>query len=692
MRRVSRDGESVVTMMARKVNEIVSAGIAQKMSLQGGDGFHMHPPADETRNGFMTKEDRVLLKSTTSLVTPDSLMQRDGSGRAKVAAPVDTDDIARKYEVDVVNQRLDKIIVDGGNSNPEIVDARGGYPVLGARLDANDAYLDDITLDKNSRGINVKHPPFPLASASGDGTTNETATLQAILDAASDGETIVFPTGTYIINELIVNKTLTISSPAEAVLKFANGLSTSTNMCKIIKNGITVKFENIVFDGNKDSLIAPNDVNKNTYKIISWDLNNNTPTSTINSTLVVKDCNFLNTPSNAIYLTGYKDQGHSGALDSIIFRIDNNHFEKGFENAPGYMDTTVIAISGNCNGSIERNTFIKREPVSLYGLGAITITTADTLVEVFSTVTIRNNYFNGYGRQGATGVGPIGVIDFYASCENLIIEGNRIINSYFAGIKGKTNSRNCIVSNNIISGCTINQNSANKIFGIVIGRGTFFGIYDKYIISGNILRGIYGNGIDLAGAGSTFTPTGNMKDIIVTDNEVDIIPETGTTSYGLFISNADNATIKGNIFRNNTRSIYITNYKKDFVITDNQFYSASTIFIALQGYQTGEGGYTDYDANVIIKGNVMRTTIETTNTSFWVVYVERLSNVIVQGNSVRIEGTTAPQNFLRTGPNMQGIVMANANILKGTSVSAFFGVVSGTLVQSMNYNNGVVVP
>jgi hypothetical protein len=131
-----------VTMMARKVNEIVSAGIAQKMSLQGGDGFHMHPPADENRNGFMTVADRILLNTRTSNATPNSLMIRDENGRAKVSAPSAPDDIARKQEVDAVSTRVDRIIADG-DSSAEVVDSRGGYTVLGERLNASDAQLAD---------------------------------------------------------------------------------------------------------------------------------------------------------------------------------------------------------------------------------------------------------------------------------------------------------------------------------------------------------------------------------------------------------------------------------------------------------------------------------------------------------------------------------------------------------------------
>jgi len=49
-----------------------------------------------------------------------------------------------KEAIDTVNARLVNIIIDGGNSNLEIVDARGGYPVLGERLDNTDVQIDSI--------------------------------------------------------------------------------------------------------------------------------------------------------------------------------------------------------------------------------------------------------------------------------------------------------------------------------------------------------------------------------------------------------------------------------------------------------------------------------------------------------------------------------------------------------------------
>ncbi|WP_339294976.1 hypothetical protein MKY82_31045 [Paenibacillus sp. FSL W7-1279] len=185
--KVSRNEESVVTGMTRKVNKIINAGIAQKMSLQGGDEFHMHPPADETRNGFMTVEDGKTMNGATlsprpNTLTPNTLMKRNPSGRAEVSEPLELDNIARKQEVDKVEEgivinitsnvahptehisysgevigarnvkqtidktdsRIDSLILNIGDGTPEVIDARGGFPLLGDRLDAFDNNMAGI--------------------------------------------------------------------------------------------------------------------------------------------------------------------------------------------------------------------------------------------------------------------------------------------------------------------------------------------------------------------------------------------------------------------------------------------------------------------------------------------------------------------------------------------------------------------
>lgn len=528
--------------------------------------------------------------------------------------------------------------------------------------------------------------------AAGDNTADDTAAIQAAIDAAAAGATVLFPSGTYLVTSLKVNKSIRFYSYEGAIIKFKDSLGQRTVMFEIQTNGIDVTFENIIFDGNKDNQTVPDQVNRLYYRIVYWSLRDRAYVND-KSFLSIRKCKFLNTPSHAIFLTGYDDADKADVNQSLLVKAEDNYFEKGYENAPGHLDTCLIAISGNCNGIISDNTFIKNEPISMYGLGAITITTADIAVEVFSSLVIRNNLFKHYGRQTTTGVGPIGVIDFYSSCKNVVIDGNRFVDSFYAAIKGKTNSRNCIVTNNCIDGVFINEKSIIKSFGISIGRGTYFGIYDKYTVSNNIIKNIYGSGIEVVGSNSAFSPApvGKIKDVVITGNSVEVIAEPGTASYGVLVQHFENAVISNNILKNNDRAIYCSDCKVGAVIANNEMLDTKKIFVIFQGFNNGEPGYSDYNADLIVSNNLMRTTIEPDNLKFWCLYFEKVSNVVSTGNVVRISGATAAENFLRTGANILGNVSVHQNLVQG-GVTVYFTLLSGAMIQSQNLHNGVIVP
>ncbi|WP_411735001.1 pyocin knob domain-containing protein [Paenibacillus sp. M2] len=75
-------------------------------------GADEHPTAKGNAAGFMSAADKLKSDASTSAVTPDTLMQRDAAGRAKVTAPVAADDIARKAETDAVQTNLESHAAD----------------------------------------------------------------------------------------------------------------------------------------------------------------------------------------------------------------------------------------------------------------------------------------------------------------------------------------------------------------------------------------------------------------------------------------------------------------------------------------------------------------------------------------------------------------------------------------------------
>lgn len=75
-------------------------------------GADEHPTAKGNAAGFMSAADKLKSDASTNAATPDTLMQRDAAGRAKVAAPAAADDIARKAETDAVQGNLDSHAAD----------------------------------------------------------------------------------------------------------------------------------------------------------------------------------------------------------------------------------------------------------------------------------------------------------------------------------------------------------------------------------------------------------------------------------------------------------------------------------------------------------------------------------------------------------------------------------------------------
>ncbi|OPG94088.1 hypothetical protein B2I21_32985 [Chryseobacterium mucoviscidosis] len=90
---------------AAKAAAIATA--AEALSAHKARGADEHPTAKGNAAGFMSAADKLKSDASTNAVSPDTLMQRDAEGRAKVAAPVAADDIARKAETDAVQTNLD---------------------------------------------------------------------------------------------------------------------------------------------------------------------------------------------------------------------------------------------------------------------------------------------------------------------------------------------------------------------------------------------------------------------------------------------------------------------------------------------------------------------------------------------------------------------------------------------------------
>jgi hypothetical protein len=113
-----------------------------------------------------------------------------------------------------LSERIDNIIASSGTSDTEVVDARGGFPVLREYLD-------------NSLPVNVKS-----FGAKGDGITDDTVAVQAAFNYARDNGSVklYFPEGTYITTASIrIYKNTFVEMHLNTIIKRMGGTS-HTNM------------------------------------------------------------------------------------------------------------------------------------------------------------------------------------------------------------------------------------------------------------------------------------------------------------------------------------------------------------------------------------------------------------------------------------------------------------------------------
>jgi parallel beta-helix repeat protein len=141
------------------------------------------------------------------------------------------------YSAPSATERYSEIVVSGINAEDVIYDP----PFIGGEPTNVEARL--------AQTISVKD-----FGAVGDGTTDDTAAIQAALDAASEYSTVFFPSGNYIISDELVIPTanLLITGRARITAKAAAQFEFMLKATSL--SGITV--ENLRFDANKDNRSA----------------------------------------------------------------------------------------------------------------------------------------------------------------------------------------------------------------------------------------------------------------------------------------------------------------------------------------------------------------------------------------------------------------------------------------------------
>ena len=214
--------------------------------------------------------------------------------------PLVYDDSISYYEVLCKMSEYLNQVINNVNALPDIID------------DAVKEYIESGEIQKvlnemlqNFNPINVKNPPAELTPAKGDGETDDTAALQAIIDyGAEHNFPMIFPAGVYRVTSLNVPETAYfwgVGNPT--IFKAPN-----SENALITVAGDFAAF-NINFNGNIGGNIAPADIITGTAENISLVQCNLTGCvscvdASISEILDVTKCHFNNYTDYAIHAEG----------------------------------------------------------------------------------------------------------------------------------------------------------------------------------------------------------------------------------------------------------------------------------------------------------------------------------------------------------------------------------------------------
>lgn len=153
-----------------------------------------------------------------------------------------------KEAIENVDDRISEIVAQSGNDNTEVVDARGGYTVLSARLNEFDRRLSDISFNVKSFG------------AKGDGTTNDTEAIQGAVDTvlAAGGGIVYIPPGIYVVSSIQYRGGVVICGAGIGVttVKLADN-TPNVSVFNCTPEATNVCIRDLTIDGNRDNQIPP---------------------------------------------------------------------------------------------------------------------------------------------------------------------------------------------------------------------------------------------------------------------------------------------------------------------------------------------------------------------------------------------------------------------------------------------------
>jgi len=321
---------------------------------------------------------------------------------------------------------MQRVIVDPLTGMPSIQElpeprGRGGGSASGVRSVVAGTNILVDNSDPRNPIINATSAEYNVKDygATGDGSTNDTVTIQAALDACTTagGGTVYFPAGTYMVDaDPDVGSYTTVRGDGfMSCVKRMAGPNYANNFR--VQSKTKVRFTNLRIDGSKQDIID-------------------------NYSATALDSSHIYTTCNTIYITGGNDRDNP----STDVTIDNCWIHDSYFGAVQTDDVDGLIVT-NCYlyhnrdnqinarvngwGGYTRNAVISNNMV--YGVGPISDPNQYSGIQFLrgQYLTITNNLVYGFGNTTTWEGNGIGM----EGCRHVTISGNTVHSNLTQGIK-----------------------------------------------------------------------------------------------------------------------------------------------------------------------------------------------------------------------------------------------------------------